>query len=646
MGSVRKLLGSQFIVALFISGLVFFIIIGLRVVGSLEFLELAAYDWFVRLQPKVSLPDHRIILIGISERDIRSQGRWPLTDATLAEALAILVRHKPRAIGIDIFRDISVPPGREKLDSILMENPNIISVTTFGKGGVPPPEVVKNTDQIGFNDVLVDPGGTVRRGLLFMDDGKKTFYSFALRLSMIYLRSKGIVPQPDPVSPSHIRLGQTTIRPFERNDGGYIGADARGYQFLLDFKSAKGNFSSYTLMKLLAGEIDSEAIKDKIVIIGVMAHSVKDIFYTPHSRGFQVGQQVSGLILHAHIVSQLLRIALDGAPVVDNMTEKQERYWILLWSMMGAGFVLWVRSPWHFAMTGSIGLLILFLSAYLAFLSGWWIPLVPPAISWSISAGVVTAYMSNREKRQRVLLMQLFSRHVSAEIAEVIWRQRDQFLNGGRPCSQKLMATVLFSDLKGFTSVAEKMDPEDLIDWLNTYIESMAQLVMGYAGVIDDYAGDGIKANFGVPISRTNDVEIRKDAVNAVNCALAMEKEMNKLNAFWKEKQLPSVGMRIGIFTGPVVAGPLGSSQRLKYTTVGDTVNIASRLESFDKESAEGMPCRILIGESTLLCLDSQFKTQKCGEVSLKGKDEKITVYRVLDQESEKTKDKLLGVTT
>ena len=629
---MRKLLRSQFTVALLISGLVFFIIMGLRIVGGLEFLELAAYDWLIRLQPEVSRTDHRVTIIGISERDIRSQGRWPLTDATLAKALAILERHKPRAIGIDIFRDISVPPGREELDSILTENPNIISVTTFGEGGVQPPEVLKNTDQVGFNDVLVDPGGTVRRGLLYMDDGKRTFYSLALRLSLIYLRSEGVFPQPDPVNPSHIRLGQTTIRPFEPNDGGYIGADARGYQFLLDFKSAKGDFPSYTLMNLLNGEIDSEAIRDKIVIIGVMAHSVKDIFYTPHSRGFQVGQQISGLVLHTNIVSQLLRIALDGAPVMDNMTERHEGYWILMWSMMGAGLALLVRSPWHFAMTGSIGILILFLSAYLAFLNGWWIPLVPPAISWSISAGVVTAYISNREKRRRVLLMQLFSRHVSAEVAEIIWRQRDQFLNGGRPRSQKLMATVLFSDLKGFTSVAEKMDPEDLIDWLNTYMESMAQLVMQYEGVIDDYAGDGIKANFGVPISRTNDVEIRRDAVNAVNCALAMERKMSELNAFWKEEQLPSVGMRIGIFTGPVVAGPLGSSQRLKYTTVGDTVNIASRLESFDKKSAEEIPCRILIGESTLFYLDSRFKTQKCGEVSLKGKDERISVYRVLGQ--------------
>ncbi len=148
MNSVRKLPRSPLSSALFISGLVFFIIIGLRVAGSLEFLELAAYDWLTRLQPGVSRPDPRITIIGVTEHDIRSQGRWPLTDSTLAQALAILTRHKPRAIGLDIFRDISVPPGSEEFDSILTGNRNIIVVTKFGDRGVPPPVVLNNTDAV------------------------------------------------------------------------------------------------------------------------------------------------------------------------------------------------------------------------------------------------------------------------------------------------------------------------------------------------------------------------------------------------------------------------------------------------------------------------------------------------------------------
>ena len=230
--------------------------------------------------------------------------------------------------------------------------------------------------------------------------------------------------------------------------------------------------------------------------------------------------------------------------------------------------------------------------------------------------------------------MQLFSRHVSTEVAEVIWQQRDQFMDGGRPRSQKFTVTVLFTDLRGFTSVSEKIDPQALLDWLNIYMEAMAQLVMQHGGVVDDYFGDAIKADFGVPLPRVTQAEIAHDAVAAVNCALAMERELKRLNSSWQQQDLATVEMRIGIFTGPVVAGSLGSAQRLKYTTVGDTVNVAARLESFEKDLIDPdlaySPCRILVGETTLRHLDHQFVTKRVGEANLKGKDEKVTIYRVI----------------
>jgi adenylate cyclase len=637
MRSIRKLLQLPLFAGLSISSLVFLSIVGLRSSGSLESLELTAYDWYIRLRPETSLSNSRIVLITITERDIHNQQRWPLTDATLAEALEILTQYQPRVIGLDIYRDISVPPGRKELDEILTRHNHIITVTKFGNDveiGIPPPPVLKNTDQVGFNDIIVDPGGIVRRGLIFMDDGETISYSFALRLALLYLQSEGITPQPDKSNPQHIRLGQTTIRPFESNDGGYVGADARGYQFLLDFKDNSRSFSSFSLTSLLSGEIDSNAIKDKIVLIGITAEGVKDFFYTPFSRGLQADQQISGIALHAHVVSQLLRSGLEGSSYITTAREWPEYFWILVWSVMGGIMGLKVRSPWRFSLLALSVMLSHGFIVYLVFLSGWWIPLVPSAAAWLAAAAVVTAYISNREKHQRTLLMQLFSRHVSKEVAAIIWRQRDQFLDGSRPRSQKLMVTVLFTDLKGFTSVSEKMDPQKLMDWLNTYMENMAQLVIEHGGVIDDYAGDGLKANFGVPLARTTEADISQDAVSAVNCALAMERKMKQLNTLWQKQNLPTAGMRIGIFTGPVVAGSLGSEQRLKYTTVGDTANIASRLESLnekvtDPDSADS-PCRIFIGEATFSYLDHQFETLKIGEMALKGKNEKITVYRVI----------------
>ena len=622
------------IVVLIGSLFVFLLIVGLRSSGHLEFLELGAYDWFIRMTPKLFSGEPRITLIEISEGDIRTYGRWPLTDETLAGAMKILLKDNPRAVGLDIYRDILVPPGSDELNGLFTKNPQIIGVMTFGEKGVRPPAIISNTDQVGFNDILVDRGGVVRRALLFQDDGEKVYNSFALQLASLYLKEEGITLGSDPENPQYIRLKDKTIKPFEANDGGYINADARGYQFLLDFKDADPPFRSFPLSDIMSGKIPSEAITDKIVIIGVSAQSVNDFFYTPLSRGFGESQHIPGIILHGRIVSQLLRFTIDGNSPITTPTENQKIIWILFWSLAGGLIGLHTRSTWIFSLMIAGGLMIIFFTSFFAFVSRWWIPLVPPAMSFFMSAVAVTAYMSSHEKRERALLMQLFSRHVSKEIAELIWQQKDQFMNNGRPRSQKMMVTVFFSDLKGFTTMSEKMDPQDLIDWLNTYMESMARLIMEHGGVVDDYAGDSIKANFGVPIPRKNEDEVRMDAMNAITCALAMEKEIHRLCALCSEKGLPAIGTRIGIYTGHVVTGLLGSSQRLKYTTVGDTVNIAARLESYDKDVGKDSLCRILIGDTTLHYLDNRLITEKIGAVSLKGKDEKIIVYRVLGEEA------------
>lgn len=631
---VAKQFRSPIAANLLVSVIVFLSLLALRSVGGLESMELITYDWYMRLQPESSALDSPIALIEITETDIQNQGRWSLTDATIAQALEILTESRPCAIGLDLYRNIPVPPGTKKFEEILTRNQSIITPMKFAgedEVPIPPPAVVKDTEQVGFNDVLVDPGGIVRRGLLFLDDGKNLYYSFALRLALIYLHSKGIRPQPDDADPQHLRLGQTTIQPLGPNAGGYVRADDRGYQFLLDYKNIRRPFPSFSLTALLSGKIPQEAIRNKIVLLGTNAEGVKDFFFTPFSKGLNSDQKISGVALHAHIVDQLIRLALKGDSPIGTFGDRAEWLWIFFWSLAGGTLGGCVRSPWRFSLLALGGLVLLVSVAYVAFLARWWIPLVAPAMAWFISAAVITAYVSNREKKDRGSLMQLFSRHVSKEIAETIWRQRDQILEGGRLRSQKSIVTVMFTDLKGFTTVSEKMDPQALIDWLNTYLEAMAQLVIEHGGIIDEYTGDGFKADFGIPLPRMTDADIRQDAVNAANCALAMEGESKRLNILWKEHNLPTVQMRIGIYTGTVVAGSLGSTQRLKYTTIGDTVNIASRLESFDKDLTgfdfTSSPCRILIGETTLNYLGTQYLTEKVGEVTLKGKTQKIAAY-------------------
>jgi adenylate cyclase len=641
VGSVAKLLRVPLATGLLVSSLVSLAVLGLRGCGNLESLELAAYDWFIRLRPSDPAADPRIVLVTITEQDIQTLGSWPLPDDVLAQVLESVARFGPRAIGVDIYRDLPVPPGSERLDSFLRKNGRIIWVSKFGQGktgGIPPPKALRGTESVGFNDIVVDPGGVVRRGLLFIDDGITTATALALRLALLYLQPEGIVLQPDPQHPEQLRLGPHTLRPLEPNDGPYAAADTRGYQFLLDFKGWRGSFPSVALKDLLSGNIAPEVLRNKIVLIGVTAESVKDHFYTPFSRGLQEDQETDGVAIHAHMTSQLIRLGLGGAGPIKTINEWQEGLWIVLWSTLGALTGFKVRSPWKFSFAIVSGLLVLAVFDFSVFLKGWWLPLVPPALAWFITAVAITAYLSYQETVERAALMQLFSRHVSKEVAEGIWRDREQFLDGQRPRPQQLVATVLFTDLVGFTSVSEKLPPEQLMDWLNECMEPMAREVSAHGGVVEQYTGDAIVAIFGVPIARKNEEEISQDAINAVSCALAMETVLRDLNRRWLEQNRPTTAMRMGIYTGPMVAGSLGGADRLEYVVIGDTVNIASRLESFDKDlfaRSLASPCRILIGEATLSRLGQRFLTEKVGQVSLKGKEEKIHVYRVVGHATE-----------
>ena len=226
-----------------IAGLVIGLLVGILVIafrngGQLQFLELAAYDTYLQFQPQEFDPDPHIVLIPISENDIRRLGESPISDQTLADLLEILLKCNPRVIGLDIYRDIPVPPGSDRLVGVLSNSDRIVTVKKQGDSkspGVSQPYAVKNGAMVGFSDLLIDPGGVVRRALLFMDDGKETTTSFSLLMSLLYLKEDGIEPQSDSSNSDFLRLGKTTFVPVEPDDGSYVGVDARGYQVFADF---------------------------------------------------------------------------------------------------------------------------------------------------------------------------------------------------------------------------------------------------------------------------------------------------------------------------------------------------------------------------------------------------------------------------
>ena len=379
--------------------------------------------------------------------------------------------------------------------------------------------------------------------------------------------------------------------------------------------------------------MDPALFRGRVVVVGTDSPSVKDDFQTPS--GFLPGGHalIRGAELHAHAIDQLIRYARGEDAPITSLAEPQEALWILVWCLLGAAVAIRVRSPLSLVVTLMLGLGVLLGGTYLAFLAAWWIPVVPAAVGSLGASGLVVAYVIQQERADRLKAINLFGRFVSRSVVDRIWEDRELFMEGDRPRPQRITVTVMLTDLTGYTTASEKKEPAEVMDWIGTYMDRMAYLVEKHGGMVNDFLGDGLMANFGVPVASTTEQEMNRDAINAVECALEMGESLEELNETWRREGSPTGRMRIGILTGPGVVGAIGSRDRMKYATVGNTVNTASRLESFDKASFGSEPeqssCRILIGHSTCERLEGRFETKCLGEHMLKGKGEPIRIHRV-----------------
>jgi adenylate cyclase len=633
MSRMRRAVGRPVVAAVLVSHIVFILVAALRAAGALEEFELTAYDYYLRWSTSDSIPRDSVVVIGINEEDIRTW-RWPISDTILSEVLDGLAPMGPLAIGIDIYRDAAIPPGADYFSTRLTTYDTVIGISKFADettAGVPPPRALRGTDRIGFNDVTDDPDGIIRRGLLFLDDGEQFMYSFALRLALKYLEAHDIRPQADNVHPDYLRLGAQTIPPLAGNAGGYIGADDKGYQFLLDYAGGLAPPHMVSLTEFMLGEVPAEAIRGKMVLIGAAADSINDYFYTPLSAESVSRRRTFGVVLHALIADQLVRLALGESRLREGISESREYLWIWLWCLVPTLLACKLRHALAYVALVAACITGLGLATFWAFAGGLWIPIAPPVVGMLTGTSLLGFWLSSNEKSERMTLMQLFARQVSPAIADLIWERRAEMLQDGHIKPQRVFATTLFSDIKDFTSVSERMDPEELMTWLNSYMDSMAKIVQEHGGVVDKFIGDAVMAVFGVPVPSTTEDARARDAFNAVTCALAMRRELFRLGRVWVRQGLPVVGLRIGIYSGPLVTGSVGSAERSNFTIIGDSVNVAARLESFGKEANNPDEiCRIMIGDSTYGYVCDAFETEQIGEVLLKGKDKPVIVHRVV----------------
>lgn len=607
---------------------------GIEYVGGLENLELWGYDWMVRLRSDEGI-DERLLIVGITEADLEALQQTTPSDQVIAQALATLERHQPAAIGLDLYRNIPHEPGTNALHQQL-QSPRLIAITELGTDEtdrIPPPPTVP-TDRVGFNDLLVDPDGVVRRNLLFGGE----YASFSLLLAFKYLEARDIIPTASALNPEYMQLDDVTVVPLETNSGGYQTNDARGYQILLNYRSRQVA-QRVTLSQVLRGELDAASVQGKIVLIGTTAPSSKDLFHTPYTAGNGMEHRMPGVEIHAQMVSQILGSVLEQRSLFWFMPEWGEWLWLGGWAIVGSLLAWRIRHPVGLLVGGIGALVALNGVSFVLFTQAGWVPVVAPAMAMIMASGGVTTYNAHQSRRQQHMTMRLLGQNTSKEIANALWDNRDRLLDSGKLPGQRLVATMLFTDIRGFSTIAEQMPPEALLDWLNEYLEAMTEEIQNHQGIINKFTGDGLLAIFGVPVPRLEPREVASDAYQAVVCALAMGDRVKSLNQQWQQRGLTPVQMRVGIFTGPVVVGSLGGKDRLEYGVIGDSVNVASRLESCAKERQDD-DCRILIASETLVHLQNQFHVESWGPMALKGKKQMIEVYRVLGYTSEQAGDR------
>ncbi len=396
-------------------------VIALRSLGLLQSFEWAAWDRFFQMR-SLEPADERITIVEIDEPSLRSVGTWPLPDNLIAELLTKLDQYQPRVIGLDIYRDLKVGNGREELAAAFRKT-NVIGIEKLSQNQeqqVRPPENLDRS-RVGFNNVVLDADGKIRRNLLYWHIDNKLHESFSLKLAKEYLKFDRLTPKASINNPKYLQLGKAVFKRFQPSDGSYVAADNKGYQILANFSSSScetckpepWGFRKIPLREVLADRVPENWIRDRIVLIGSTAPSLQDYVQTPFSSPLiGTARTMAGVELQAHFTKELVAGALDGRPLIKVWSNSLEWVWILVCAYLGA-VTRWRIQSITASFAAIVALCFLFAGcAFVLFLDGWWIPIVPGLIGLlgsTLAATCQIAYIQDEFKRSKEFLHQVIN---------------------------------------------------------------------------------------------------------------------------------------------------------------------------------------------------------------------------------------------
>jgi adenylate cyclase len=381
----------------------------------------------------------------------------------------------------------------------------------------------------------------------------------------------------------------------------------RAMRLLVNYYGPRRTFPTYSAADVLQDRLPEALFHDKIVLIGGMAVGLGETFVTPFSSEFP------GLEKHATVIANILQGAFlqrrGGTMLLD----------VLCLVFLGLA-VGWVGSrfpllPGWLCAVGFGGFYVML--NYLAFARlGLWINLTFPLATVICTQVAITIHRSLTEERQKRQIRRAFQYYLHPSVVEQVTQHPELLTLGG----EERELTVLFSDIRGFTRLSEGLAPPELVRLLNEYLSAMTQVVLDDEGLLDKYIGDAIMAVYGAPITMSD------HAYRACHTAVSMLERLRALRADWRARGFPAIDIGVGIHTGPMVVGNMGSDLRFDYTVMGDAVNLGSRLEGATKTYGT----RIIVSESTWSQVSDRIATRELDVVRVQGKATPVRIFEVV----------------
>jgi adenylate cyclase len=630
--------------------------------NPLQTAEMKAYDWRMRTTARPDTARTDIALVLIDEISVRRlqpiAGRWPWPRVVHSTILDFLSRAPAKLIVYDInFAEPDTRKGFEygstwsgaESDNELAKSAraagNVIMLAdaTFdgelpGTQPVPdmgipldvpgvydsrtlfPPfaRLAESVSGFGHNLFIFDADGPMRHVVPFVRSGHRVLPSLGVAAA---LRVANIKPADVRLDGTDLHVGDRVMplswRRVSSSEGerSYLwGAiNFHGPALLADFKTR--TYPTYSAVDLLESEelldeqkkpaLDPSVFRDKIVFVGATASGTADVFPTPFAAG-----NTPGINIHAAAADDILSNRfMHPVPTPVRIAS-------VFLAGVSIGIIATMLPAW-WATALSVALITAFgtVGARL-FAVGYWLNVTQPFVAASVALFSGVGYQYFVEGREKRKMKKLFGQYVSKDVYDHLVADPSLARLGGT----RREMSVLFSDIRGFTTVSERGQPEEIVHTLNEYFTKMVEVVFRHQGTVDKFVGDMVMALFGAPLDDPHHAE------HAVEAALEMLAELERLNQMWKSKSRPELEIGIGVNSGPMIAGNIGSEQIMSYTVIGDAVNLGSRLESLNKQYST----RIIISEATKAKLTGRYELRPLGDVVVKGKTKPVAIFEVV----------------